>query len=118
MGDGLEKSAVSAFVIRQKDPEPLNHNNLKFGHIYLDADGYYSYRVYKQEYTKILLLVFKDNVYLNKNKIKWESIIESTQNSLLPTFNEAPARRLVGWCPVFKKRRVLGSLVLRAQARV
>lgn len=79
------------FVIRQKDPTPLYfiYNTLNLGHIALDSDGYYSYRVYKQNEVQFLLLIFKNNVFLNHIKIKWKAIIELNNSVVLPTFNDA-----------------------------
>lgn len=87
------KDKSKLFIIRQKDPRPLHYiyDNLKFGHVSSDSDGYYGYRVYKQEYANILTLLFKGNTYLNKNIYKWKNIIgeNSKLNSFVPTLNDS-----------------------------
>jgi hypothetical protein len=90
-GGWFLKDNSKLFVIRQKDPNPLHYiyQNLGFGHVSLDSDGYYSYRVYKQEYAKILTLLFKGNTYLSRNINKWKYIIgDSELNSFVPTLND------------------------------
>jgi hypothetical protein len=61
----------------------VNHNLL------FDSDGYYSYRVYKQKEIQILLLIFKNNVFLIKNYSRWLTILDSN-HFVLPTLNDAP----------------------------
>ena len=77
-------------MIRQKDPKVLYYirNHLGFGHIYHDTDGYYSFRVYKQQHTGLLVKLLNGNIVLQRIKKRYRDLF-TCERTVYPSIQDA-----------------------------
>lgn len=78
------------FIIRQKDPKVLYYvrHNLGFGRIYHDADGYYSFRVYRRQHNDLLVKLLNGNLVLQKVKKRYRDLL-TRKRTVYPSIQDA-----------------------------